>query len=339
MGRQITGGIDAAHARLLLSINPDQPAFFVELAIELCVEVGGGHGAEIEEERIAVERAPIVEAHAFEPTRLLVAFEFTDAASNHGNVEVRETRAVLVRQALAIAARNQRQLIGPRQKSERESDRLPPAAENGDALISHFKAVAIRAVMHGRAVEVAKAGAVRQQITQARGEQQPARFKRMLGCFSAARRNAKALVRDAFNLRHARFHNQPAMQRDLIAPARQKFGRQNAVMSEKAVDAVRVNVARAVVMKRQHTAAVTSQKERPRQPRRACADNDAVVKIFFTHKCSLRLLRASISTCCRGRLQTRLGDSITKGSLIGVEVRARTDRVLAKTKAHVVSRL
>lgn len=67
------------------------------------------------------------------------------------------------------------------------------------------------------------------------------------------------------------------MSDDLIASACQELGRRDAVMTEETVNAVGILISRAVVMKRQRAAAITSEEKRRGKTRWSPADNDAIV--------------------------------------------------------------
>ena len=73
------------------------------------------------------------------------------------------------------------------------------------------------------------------------------------------------------------------MLRYFVTTSRQKFNRQNTVMPQKAMNAVRVEIARAIVMKRQDAVSVARQKERARKSCWPSADYYAIVKCLFTH--------------------------------------------------------
>jgi hypothetical protein len=62
-----------------------------------------------------------------------------------------------------------------------------------------------------------------------------------------------------------------------IPTSRQQLRRHDAVMTKEAMHAMRIEIARAAVMKGQHPAAIPRQKKRRRQPRRPRADNYAIV--------------------------------------------------------------
>ena len=76
--------------------------------------------------------------------------------------------------------------------------------------------------------------------------------------------HTKVLRRDFLDRGYAGFDDQPAVARHFIAPASEQFAGTDSVMTQKAVDAVRVFVAWAVVMKRQCAAQITSEEERRR---------------------------------------------------------------------------
>jgi hypothetical protein len=56
-------------------------------------------------------------------------------------------------------------------------------------------------------------------------------------------------IADLFDTADASFDNQSAVFGDFLPTAFQQFSGQNTVMTEKSVDAVRVNVSRAIVVK------------------------------------------------------------------------------------------
>ena len=83
--------------------------------------------------------------------------------------------------------------------------------------------------------------------------------------------------RNCFDGSYTRLDDQPAVARHFIATSSQQLARPDPVMSQKSVDAVRVFIPRAVVMKRERAVQIASEEKRCGQACRPGADNNAVV--------------------------------------------------------------
>jgi len=71
----VAGGVDAGDARLLCFVYPHQTAFRIEVAAERFVEVRRELGAEIEEQRVALERLTVREDYTLQLLLRLVTVE------------------------------------------------------------------------------------------------------------------------------------------------------------------------------------------------------------------------------------------------------------------------
>lgn len=87
------------------------------------------------------------------------------------------------------------------------------------------------------------------------------------------------IVREFLNFRHTAFDDKPAVHRHFIASALQKLTGQNVVMTEEAVNAVRIDVARAVVVEGQSAQTIPREIERRGESGGSGTDDDAIVEL------------------------------------------------------------
>jgi len=79
-------------------------------------------------------------------------------------------------------------------------------------------------------------------------------------------------------MRRTCFENLAAEFDDLFSTAREQFRGQNSIVSKKTMDAMRIDVSRIVVVKRQRVAAISREKQCRRKTRWSSAEDDAVVR-------------------------------------------------------------
>src|ERR1043165_316118 len=82
----VAGGVNALNARLLRLVYPHQIAFRIQTATESFVKVGRELGAEIEEERVALQRLALPKDDTMQLAGRLVAFESDYAFGSYGYV-------------------------------------------------------------------------------------------------------------------------------------------------------------------------------------------------------------------------------------------------------------
>ena len=104
---------------------------------------------------------------------------------------------VLIGPLARMAVGEDRQLIGPLQKFEREADRLLAPADHADAFVAHFVAVAVGAVEDAAAVVRLDVGDVGQLVANAVGEDDAARAHRRRRSSSPRRCRRRARRRSA----------------------------------------------------------------------------------------------------------------------------------------------
>ena len=81
--------------------------------------------------------------------------------------------------------------------------------------------------------------------------------------------------------RHGPFYDPPAVTAHFFSSACRQLLRRNSMMTEEPVDTLRINISRAVVVQRQHLAAITRQEQRRRKTGRARTNHDAIEKIVI----------------------------------------------------------
>ena len=192
--------------------------------------------ADVEEQRIAVERLPVIQAKATEATAF-VAVQRDDGRLDDRDAECLHSRELIRIEAVRTVA-EQDDVVGPLAQQDGEVFAAAAGGEDGEPLVAVLEAVAVRAGVRAGPPDLGEAWNIGQLVEHAGGEEQGPRQVR-----AAGRGDADGAVERLGFLDLGR-HDLDAVAAEFCPAAGAQVGRIEAVVAEHAVHLVRGVVAR-----------------------------------------------------------------------------------------------